>query len=310
MPGIDLSIIIVTYNSADSIADCIESIRKWTVGLNYEIIIIDNKSTDDTLKVVSRLIDIKVVPNEENLGFASASNAGAVLAKGKILLFLNPDVCLESNSLRSAVDFMNRHADTGIAGCQLFYPNGTPQHSFFKYHTVTGLISRYFKVYKVLPRNRLTEPLFYFYPDPIIEPIEVDWVLGADLFIREKIFKEIGGFDTGYFMYCEDTDLCLKVKQLGYKIYGLPFKLIHKFAGSSEKVLEKRIIYSRDSVNTYMRRYFRKHQYVLGYTVVLLNVLLKMLLCFGLSVITFWKFKTLWLKGKGYYNAVFIRRQL
>ena len=117
----------------------------------------------------------------------------------------------------------------------------------------------------------------------------------------------MNGFDTNYFMYCEDTDLCLRVKRRNYKVYGIPCEMVHRFGGSSSQVLEKRIRYSRDSVNKYMKKHFRKHQYILGYMVVLLNILLKMSLCFLLSILKFWRFKYFWIRGKGYYNALYMK---
>ena len=308
MSGIDLSIIIVTFNSADSVTECIESIGEWTNDLNYEIIVVDNNSTDDTLNVLSGIQDIQIIPKINNFGFAIACNTGAATAQGRIVLFLNPDVYLEANSLKSAVDYLNKNKEVGVVGCRLLYPGGAPQQSFFKDHSLLGLISRYTKIYNLLPRNRWTEPFFYFYPVDSTQPVEVDWVLGANLFIRANVLKDLGGFDEGYFMYCEDTDLCLKVKERGYKVIGLPFIITHRFAGSSVKVLEKRIVYSRNSINRYMRSHFSTIQYPLGYLVVLLNVFFKMFLCCSLSLIKFWRFKTYWLKGKGYYNALFRKR--
>lgn len=219
----DVSIIIVNYNTEKLILDCLDSIYEKTEGLEFEVIVVDNDSPDkpDILKEDKR---IKYIQSEKNLGFGKANNLGAEYAEGEYLFCLNPDTLLLNNAIKILYDYFIRHKEVGICGPNQYNINDKPGNSFstmeygilFELLESRGITSRYISHFN--KKN---------------EPIDVKNVSGAALFIKKELFNKIGGFDKDIFMYFEDNIICYEVSKLGYRIVNIPEAIIKHLEGQS-----------------------------------------------------------------------------
>jgi hypothetical protein len=228
-----LSIIIVNWNTRDLLANCLASISQTAGDLTSEIIVVDNGSTDDSVDMVSRQFpQVRVLRNDSNVGFAGANNQGMALARGRYLLLLNSDAVLQDDNLQQAIRFMDERRDVGVCGAKLLNLDGTFQGSYSDFPTLiseflmaTGLGSKLVSPYYPSPK-----------PRPREEPHEVDWIGGAFMLLRRKVFEQVGGMDEQYWMYSEETDWCYRIKQAGWKIYYLPrVAILHVGGGSTRK---------------------------------------------------------------------------
>ena len=206
----DLSIIIVNYNVKEFLQNLIHSIEKASTNLAVEIIVVDNASDDGSVEVLKeKHTQVKVIANKTNLGFGKANNQGLKIAKGKYILFINPDTLVSEDTLETMLNFLESHPEVGLAGCKIINDNGAfylpcrrgfpgPWASFTK---LTGL-SRLFSKSKLFSKYNMT------YLDEN-ETHEVDAVSGSFMMIPHFIYDSIGGFDEQFFMYGEDLDLSL-----------------------------------------------------------------------------------------------------
>ena len=209
----DLSIIIVTCNSEQYILDCLNSVEKAARELRHEVLLIDNKSTDLTKAVVKGFKNaVTFIENSENHGFAKAVNMGLERSSGDFILLLNPDVVIQSGSLRTVIDFMRDHPEMGICGCKLLNRDGSLQYSKGSFPTLFSILYR-----MVLPRRMRKYDLWGY--DKIKK---CDWVTGAFMLIRNQLFRDVGRLDEKYFMYYEDMDFCLQAHQKGWEVYFYP----------------------------------------------------------------------------------------
>lgn len=226
----DVSIIIVNYNTETLILNCLDSIYEKTKGLTFEVFVIDNNSPNkpDILKNDKRIIFIQ---SDENLGFGKANNLGAKDAKGKYLFCLNPDTILINNAIKELYDFINTHSECGVCGSNLFHKDMTPGHS---YDTLEPGIWQEFIQSRSFTYKKFNEDF-----NRTNYPKEVPHVVGASLMISKKLFDEIGGFNKDFFMYLEETYLCYEVRKRGYKIYNIPTSKIIHLEGQSFTLKKK-----------------------------------------------------------------------
>ena len=222
----DVSIIIVNYNTEKLIIDCINSIYEKTKDVTFEVIVVDNASKNDTsrLKYDKRIIYIE---SKNNLGFGRANNLGVKYAKGEYLFFLNPDTLLINNAIYILYNYLQNNPDVGICGGNLYDMNKNPAHS---YRIIApGILSEIYTLVSGIPFKYFLHEDF----NPTSSPIRVAYVTGADLLIRASVFKKVGGFDKQFFMYFEETYLCKEVSKLQYKIYNIPQAQIIHYEGKS-----------------------------------------------------------------------------
>ena len=263
-----LSIIIVSYNTKDILDTCLQTLKK-NVGISpAEIIVIDNNSPDHSAEMVaSRHPDVQLISNTQNKGFAEGVNQGLACAQGETILLLNPDTKTPENTIPALYDFLHKHPEAGIIGCQLRYMNNSLQNTFGNF---PGIIADFFLptgLYKVLPWGRLIQN-----KTAISQPIQVDWVGGAFQMFRKNLVIEIGPLDEAYCMYLEDIDFCYRARQKGYSNYYVPTHFIwHHLSASSGHGRKPLLLWlnARNSV------YFQlKHRDTLtASTVKLLNLL-------------------------------------
>ena len=230
----DLSIIIVSYNTKDLLEDCLLSIYEQTQELEYEVIVVDNNSTDGSQEMVcQKFTHTKLITNKKNEGFSKANNIGYSYSNGNTLIFLNSDTKIKHNAFKLLNGYLDANQSVGVAGPKILSSTNEPTSSYQKFFNARSLIlgSRYFKPLFNVDKYRLN------YVDPDFNRIrEVDWVSGACLAIKKKVFEKAGRWDENYFFYFEDMDLCYQVKKLGMKVVFFPdAQILHYFGKSTRK---------------------------------------------------------------------------
>lgn len=225
----DVSIIIVNYNTCRMTAECIDSVRQKTVGISYEIILVDNGSTDGSKEVFEKFEGIKYIYSDENLGFGRANNLGAKYASGEYLFLLNSDTLLINNAIKILYDYIRVHKRAGVVGGNLYGEDGSERISFERtFHGIYYTINKLSR--GVLDRIRFGHDIKFNYS---ALPIKVAYISGADIMVRNDVFNNINGFDDHYFMYYEETDLCFRINKLGHEIISVPdAKIIHLEGGT------------------------------------------------------------------------------
>lgn len=223
-----LSIIIGNYNTPKLTRDCVESIYKYSPKCSFEVIIVDDASTDNSMVVLKELEkkfkNLKVLQNIKNSGFVRTNNKGLHKSKGDYKLLLNSDTLVHQGSIDSLISFAEKTPDAGVVGSKLLNKDGTVQKSVFNFPTILNVIG-YDK----------------FAPNTDI-PQVVDAVVGASFLITPKAFKLIGGLNPKYTSYFEDLDYCREVYRKGLKVYYLPESIVTHYHGESFKQL-----YGKDS---------------------------------------------------------------
>ncbi|HYE59688.1 MAG TPA: glycosyltransferase family 2 protein [Candidatus Kapabacteria bacterium] len=218
----DLSVITVTYNSKQYITKQIRSVISGCKHITFEHIIIDNASIDGTEKEVEKWPSVQFVKQTENVGFAAANNKAAEIAKGSFLLFLNPDMIVQPESLDTLVQWMKDHPETGIASCRLVDSDGQLNEDARprRFPTVWNQLAVLFKLPHVLPATVNT----YLYTDrDFSQEQEVDTVRGSFFLMRRDIVSALGwAFDPRYIMWFEDVDTCREVWKRGWKVIFTP----------------------------------------------------------------------------------------
>ena len=242
--NMDLSIIIVSFNTKKILKECIESIVKTTKKIKYELIVVDNNSKDGSVELLRKLAKkypIHVITNNKNAGFGIANNQGAKKAKGKYLLFINPDTLVKKNVLGEMVLWMEKNPKVGVSTCALRNRDGSLQGTGGYFPNLFKVFAWMFFLENIPLIDRLIKPFHPMHPQSPIYKGEVffkkahqrDWVTGAFLLTRKDIFEKVGGFDQDYFMYTEETDLCWRIKKDGWQIWFLPEWNIVHFGGAS-----------------------------------------------------------------------------
>lgn len=230
---IEVSIIIVNYNTLHVLRPCLDSIVEQTHGVAYEIIVVDNGSTDGSSKVLATDERITFVPTGENLGFGRANNVGLAHAKGEYILFLNSDTFLRNNAIKQMLDFArNYDGQLGALGCVLESRLGEPVHSYGPFpkmsHDWTKLVWTPIKKALHLYREPVTA-----LPD---NWMTVDYVTGADLFVNREVLNICGAFHPAFFMYCEESEMQRRFCLQGYdNVLMVGPRIVHLEGESSKE---------------------------------------------------------------------------
>ena len=232
---IDVSVIIVNYNSFKLLKACLESIIHHSQGFEFEIIVVDNNSTDgDVEEIINEFENIKLIRNEKNEGFAKANNEGAAISKGKYLLFLNNDTIFVENTLQILLQYLREQNDRILIAPKLLNKDGSVQHSVYSFQTLWLSFTTYFFLYSIFPRSKYFNR-YYLMNRGINEITEVETVTGAFMLFNREDVLELGGFGEDYFFYGEDNDLCKRFRDSGGKIIYYPeTKIIHLKGGTSK----------------------------------------------------------------------------
>src|SRR5215203_1392638 len=231
-----VSIVIVHYNTPELTRNCIESIFKHTSGLNFEVIVVDNASTThDASELKSSFPGIILIKSEKNLGFAGGNNKGIGVASGKYLLLLNSDTLLIENTVLSAFQYLEAHSRAGAVSVKLIFPDGRQQSVAQRFPSLKYLLIELFRVQKLMPREMAGRILLGSFFDHNCNA-KVDWIWGAFFMFRKELLQKMPGniLDDRYFMYAEDMQWCWDIKKMGYEIHFFAGStVIHYMEGSS-----------------------------------------------------------------------------
>lgn len=275
-----LSVIIVNYNTKQLLKDCLESIFKHTKNLNFEVVVVDNASTDGSREVVARYqksgvssqrpatsdqrsekITVHLIKSRTNLGFAGGNNLGIKITQGQYVLLLNSDTLLKDNAFLKMVNFMDKNPQVSVLGPRLLNGDDSYQNSVGRFPGLPVVMMMLFK------EHFGGSDYVRWSPD---KGCEVDWVMGAALMTRRKIFDTVGFLDRKMFLYMEEVEWCYRVKKAGKKIFFYPdAEITHLWQGSSKTGRKDPI------VNIYkgLIYFYKKHKNLLE--LLILRLLLK-----------------------------------
>ncbi len=233
----ELSIIIVNWNSKDYLFDCIASILSWTNDVNFEIVVIDSASFDGVDEMLKHSYpQVRFVQSDKNIGFAKANNAAFSVSTGSNILFLNPDTELVGPVINILLDYLQMLPTAGAIGCKLLNADGSVQTSCIQaFPTILNQLLNSEFLRALFPKSSLWGMASLFGAKSELTA-EVDVISGACLMLKRSLFEQVGFFSEDYFMYAEDVDLCYKIRQAGYTNYYIPTaSVIHFGGGSTEK---------------------------------------------------------------------------
>ncbi|MBM4330471.1 MAG: glycosyltransferase family 2 protein [Deltaproteobacteria bacterium] len=218
----ELSIIVVNFNSSAFILKCLATLKEAFAGKTHEVIVIDNHSWDESCWLIrEKYPHLLLIENDKNLGYARAVNQGFRKAKGKYLLILNPDVQLLSGSIDKMTYFLEGNPEVGLLLPKLINPDGSLQLSCRTFYDFSTFLFRRTPLGKIFPNHTIIRRHLMMDWDHG-EVREVDWGLGACMFLRREALKGERIFDERFFLYFEDVDLCLRMKQEGWKVVYYP----------------------------------------------------------------------------------------
>ncbi len=229
-----VSIIIVNYNSFDLLDKCLKSLIRFTKLKDYEIIVVDNNSTQGKIEdILNQYKGINLIKNSTNRGFAAANNQAIRIAKSEYILLLNNDTEFIEDTISKILDFYKKRNERLLIGCKLLNEDGSLQPSVYQFPTILNIFSSNFFLYRVFPKSKRFNK-YYLKELVIKEPIEVDVVIGAVIFCKKSDLMKLNGFDERFYFYAEETDLCKRFKDLGGKVIYYPNTAIyHKGGGAT-----------------------------------------------------------------------------
>ncbi|MEJ2148062.1 MAG: glycosyltransferase family 2 protein [Chloroflexota bacterium] len=251
---LDLSIIILSWNTRQMLADCLNSVEAAVANLAFEVIVVDNGSTDGSQAMLrQRFPDVHLIQNDKNVGFARANNQAMALCRGRYMLLLNSDAIATPGAFQSLLSLARAEPRAGIVGAQLVNRDGSFQAS----HTSFPTLWQEFLMLTGL--GRLFHGQWYpsHGPEEDKGPQTADYVEGACMLVRREAFEEVGGLDEGYFMYAEEVDWCYSMREKTWQVWYQPAaRVVHLGGGSSQNRRPQR------EADLYRSRvqFFRKHR--------------------------------------------------
>ena len=281
--NMELSVIIVSYNTKDLLQNCLKSIFEQTKEIGFDVWVVDNDSSDGSADMVEAKFPlVNLIRNPVNGGFAQANNLVLKQCTGDYVLILNPDTIIPENTFKKVIDFLQQHSDAGAVGCKLIKADGrldiacksgfpTPWNSFCK---ATGLD-------RLFPKSKFFGGYNLTYLDEN-ETHAVDCLVGAFMMLPRTVMEQVGYLDEAFFMYGEDIDWCYRIKKAGYSIYYYPGTYIwHYKRESSKKESTKTIRYFHKAMYIYYNKHFRRKYPVLLSWLVYIGIYAK----WGLAIV-------------------------
>ncbi len=260
-----LSVIIVSYNVRYYLEQCLRSVAKASSGLDVEVLVVDNDSTDNTVESLEPLFpQVRFMRAGGNLGFSRANNLALKEASGRYVLFLNPDTIVAEGVLSDCIRFMDNHPQAGAAGVRMINRDGsfaresrrsvpTPFVSLCK---MTGLCS-------LLPKSRVFGRYYSGYLDPM-EANRIEIVSGAFMFVRREALERTGGFDESFFMYGEDVDLSYRILKEGFENWYIPVPVLHYKGESTNKTSYRYAKVFYNAMLIFFNKHFRGYHLLFG----------------------------------------------
>lgn len=261
MVGVDkikLSIVIVSWNVQEDLSRCLRSIEENPPNSEFEVIVVDNASTDGTVETIKKdFPEVKLISNSNNRGFAVANNQGMLQAKGEYILLLNPDTIVHKDALKAMVNFLDSTSSTGLCSCRILNNDGSIQPNVRHFPSFGAMFHRYtvLKHLGLLKRTRKYYKMKSFSYDRYAE---VDQLTGSVLMIKKDVLEKVGNMDENFFFYFEETDLCRRIQQAGFKNCFIPDGEITHLGQASSNMLASHKIKAMFFKSLFY--YFRKHK--------------------------------------------------
>jgi len=244
-----LSVIILSYNTKKLLSNCLNSVIKNTQGIDDEIIVVDNASTDGSVSLVKQKFpQVRLVRNTKNLGFAAGNNRGLEIARGKWVLFLNTDTEIKKNAPKKLVDFAKTKPKLGVVGPRLLNADNSRQPAAARFFTLPNVFLWLF----------CGDRLLFESPD---RAKKADWVMGSAFLVKRKAVEKVGGLDEKFFMYIEDQEWCYRFKKAGFEVWFYPEAEIYHFVrGSSPEGKQKAIWWIYEGLIYFYQKHFAPWQ--------------------------------------------------
>ncbi len=290
-----LSIIIVNYNVKDFLHQTLNSIQKAIAGIHAEILVVDNASHDGSIAMVrENFPQVQLLVNRTNRGFASANNQALARAQGEFIVLINPDTLVQEDTFVTLLDFFNRQADAGLAGCKILNPDGSLQLACRRsIPTPWVAFTKLIGLSLLFPRQRLFGRYNLTYLDPDLT-VAVDAISGSFMMVRRKVIDQVGLLDERFFMYGEDLDWCYRIRQAGWQIYYVPLtKIIHYKGASSQKARFDTLLLFYRAMLLFVRKHFQKRYLFLPQWFLIIGIGIRAVLSFLHSLFIRWKWQLL-----------------
>ena len=259
---VDVSIIIINWNTKQLLQDCLESVYEQagdadSNGVNYEVIVVDNASTDGSKEMIKSCFpNVVLIENDKNRGFAAANNQGIAVAGGRYVLLLNSDTIVLGDCLAKITGFADANPRAGVVGCRVLNPDRSLQPTCFMFPSVLNMLLSSTYLYKLFPGNRFfgRERMTWWDRNDVRE---VDVVTGCFMLVRREAIEKVGFMDERFFMYAEETDWCYRFKTSGWKVMFSPVgEIIHYGGQSSRQVPVAMIVQLRLSILMFIRKHY------------------------------------------------------
>jgi len=230
----DLSVAIVSWNTRELLDQCIKSVFETTAGIELEVIVVDNGSTDGTVEMLRRLHpQARLIQNRENVGFAAANNQAFECSSGRHFMILNPDTLVLSD-LSPVVAFLDSAGDVGAVSCKCVNPDRSIQRNWNDYYP-----SLIWEVLPISVSQGIHQMVYRRRADSLFD---TKWTGGQCMTVRREVVESVGGMDSGYFMYSEETDWCFRIRKAGWRVCHYPGIVILHYGGQSTKQAEARML--------------------------------------------------------------------
>ncbi len=256
---LDLSVIIVTWNSLVHLRRCLESLNASHSGVSLEVLVVDNASSDGTVEFLQEhRHDVHVIANAENRGFAAANNQAFERAHGRYVLLLNPDTVVHEGALDALVHFMDASPDAAAAGPALCNEDGTPQYTGVRFPNNLNILFETLFLDRLFPRSRVFGRHKELYADHTV-PRCVEYVQGACMIVRSDVVRQIGGLDEQFFLYFEEVDWCKRMALAGFKVYSCPSAIVTHLANEEiGHYDERRLVHYHRSLILFYRKHYSR----------------------------------------------------
>ena len=252
----DVSIIIVNWNTIKLLRDCLTSVYEQTHNIDFEVIVVDNCSSDGSIEMVKgEFPKVILIENKENRGFAAANNQAIAIAKGRYILLLNSDTVVLDKAIEKTLSFADDNPEAAAIGCRVLNPDGTVQTTCFMFPSILNMILSSTYLYKLFPGSKFfgREQMTWWDRNDVRE---VDVVTGCFILVRRQAIEQVGTLDERFFMYGEETDWCYRMKKNGWKIMFTPAGQIIHFGGqSASKTPVTMIIQLRQSILKFIKKH-------------------------------------------------------
>lgn len=271
---IDVSIIIVNYNASALLVEAVRSVVDLTKGVSYELIVVDNHSSDLSLLLdAQQTYNLRLIRLDDNLGFARANNEGIRVARGRHLFFLNPDTRLLNDAVSVLSHFLDANPEVGACGGNLSNAQGAEQFSYWP--LLPGARMEWNELWSNLwLRLRHRSSLKFNHTG---RPKEVGYIIGADLMTRAEVIRQVGPFSDDFFLFYEETELCYRIHRHGYKIISVPQAHICHLESQTIGSMLERQTYMMPSRQTYLNKTTSRLEHRLADAILTLNCLLRLL---------------------------------